>query len=97
MSFTGLFQLLDLQGDGAGNPLRFARIRTVRVVCERCRQFSDMSDRRGLEAIPREALLTCQECGSRQGVSNGRFDEFLMRAGTDESGKSIQQPRGATD
>ena len=84
MSFTGLFQLIEVQGDMAGAPPRFTRIRAAQVVCEGCRQFSYLTEFQGIHLIPGGAVISCPGCGARQAISNARFDEFLIRSKGEE-------------
>lgn len=84
MPFTGLFQLIEVQGDMAGAPPRFTKICAAQAVCEGCRQFSYLTEFQGIHSIPGGAVISCPGCGARQAISNARFDEFFLRSKSEE-------------
>jgi hypothetical protein len=74
MTSTGLFYLQDVSG--SSNDSQFSCITSVQATCLNCRRALDASAPPKLEVIKGGAILYCPGCGTRQAISNARFDVF---------------------
>jgi len=89
MPNTGSFHLHEVLGHTQGTPEKFTYITAVRATCLKCKRTLNATGGPELERIPGGTVLTCGGCGTRQAISNARFDIFVAR--------SVPQPRPDRD
>lgn len=78
MSNTGLFRLRSLSAEmESGGTIR--ALHAVEAQCASCSLVCKLSLHHGLVNLAGAGVLVCPHCGSRQGISRARFEEFARR------------------
>jgi hypothetical protein len=78
MTNTGLFHLQDVSGSSDDG--QFSCITSVRATCLNCSRALDASAPPELETIKGGAILYCPGFGTRQAISNARFEVLVNGA-----------------
>lgn len=78
MSNTVLFYLHEVVGSREED--QFSCITSIQATCLECYRALHATKLPELEVINGGAILYCPGCGTRQAISNARFDVFLRGA-----------------
>ncbi|MCY1443698.1 hypothetical protein D9M71_601240 [compost metagenome] len=79
MPNTGAFHLHEVSGPTSGSPGQFTSISMVRATCTKYSHTFHATAPPELVAIAGGTILCCSACGTRQAISNARFDLFSIR------------------